>query len=129
MALQIQTVSPEQTTLTVSLEGQLDAVTAPELDQFISANLNPGITTLILDLGKLNFVSSAGLRIFAKTRKAMQAQEGNFALLTSVPRCRRFSRLSKRFPTQMSSAIWRNWTNIWRPCNARLARKSKFEFV
>lgn len=105
MALQIQTVSPEQTTLTLSLEGQLDAVTAPELDQFISANLNPGITTLILDLSKLNFVSSAGLRIFAKTRKAMQAQEGKLCFVNLSPQVQKVFEIVKAVPT---SDVFRN---------------------
>lgn len=57
--------------LTISIEGRLDTVTAPSLDKAIEENLS-GVTSLILDLNKLDYISSAGLRVLLSAQKKMQ---------------------------------------------------------
>ncbi len=86
MTLQIHTQPSDETSIYLVLDGTLDAVTAPILDQFISDRVDPAIATLILDLQKLSFVSSAGLRIFAKARKLMKSQEGTVCQPTGAAR-------------------------------------------
>jgi anti-sigma B factor antagonist len=76
MALQILTPSPDTNTMTLHLQGSLDATTAPDLDLFLTTRLGPNTRCLVLDLSNLRFISSAGLRIFAKAQKAMQARQG-----------------------------------------------------
>ena len=56
-----------------ALEGRLDTITAPELETEIK-NALPGLTKLTLDLANLDYVSSAGLRVFLSAYKAMKAQ-------------------------------------------------------
>lgn len=57
--------------LTISIEGRLDTVTAPSLDKAIEENLS-GVTSLVLDLNKLDYISSAGLRVLLSAQKKMQ---------------------------------------------------------
>ena len=59
--------------LTVALDGRLDAVTAIELDKDISKSLD-GVKKLTLDLAKLDYIASAGLRILLKLQKKMNIQ-------------------------------------------------------
>lgn len=59
--------------LTISLVGELNSSTAPELDKLISESLK-GVTTLIFDFEKLDYLSSAGLRILLVSQKAMDKQ-------------------------------------------------------
>lgn len=59
-------------TLTVSVSGRIDTVTAPDFDSFVNDNLG-GITTLILDFKEVNYVSSAGLRVLLSLQKKMMA--------------------------------------------------------
>ncbi len=61
--------------LTVALEGRLDTKTAPELDKELNADY-AGITELTLDLEKLEYISSAGLRVLLAAQKAMSAKGG-----------------------------------------------------
>ncbi len=56
--------------LTVTLEGRLDTTTAPELENDLH-DLE-GITHLILDFSKLDYISSAGLRVLLSAHKTMQ---------------------------------------------------------
>ena len=60
-------------TATLALEGRLDTITAPQLETEIKNSLE-GITLLSLDLEKLEYVSSAGLRVFLSAQKKMNAQ-------------------------------------------------------
>ena len=59
--------------LTVALEGRLDTTTSPELEKELRESLE-GITALTLDLEKLEYISSAGLRVLLSAQKTMNKQ-------------------------------------------------------
>ena len=65
--------------LNVQLKGRLDAVTAIQLDKEISKMLD-GVEDLTMDLAKLDYIASAGLRILLKFQKRMNTQ-GNFKII------------------------------------------------
>jgi anti-sigma B factor antagonist len=56
-----------------ALEGRLDTVTAPDLEKELKDNLD-GITELKLDFEKLEYISSAGLRVLLAAQKTMTKQ-------------------------------------------------------
>ena len=60
-------------TLNIAVEGRLDTTTAPELEAELKASLN-GITQLIFDMEKLDYISSAGLRVLLSAQKVMMRQ-------------------------------------------------------
>lgn len=62
-------------TLILALEGRLDTITAPELEKELK-ELLPGVTSLVLDFEKLEYISSAGLRVLLTTWKCMNKQGG-----------------------------------------------------
>ncbi len=59
--------------LTIQLEGRLDTTTAPQLDEEIKAGLD-GVEKLVFDLAKLEYISSAGLRVLLSAQKIMNKQ-------------------------------------------------------
>ena len=59
--------------LTLFLEGRLDTTTAPELEAVVDTALTD-VETLVVDLEQLEYVSSAGLRVFLKTQKFMNTR-------------------------------------------------------
>ena len=59
--------------LTVALTGRLDTTTAPELEAELKENLD-GVTELIIDMGALEYISSAGLRVLLSAQKLMSKQ-------------------------------------------------------
>ncbi len=63
----------EDQSMMISLEGRLDTITAVELEQAIKESLG-GIKELTLDLEKLDYISSAGLRVLLATQKRMNNQ-------------------------------------------------------
>ena len=62
-----------------ALEGRLDTVTAPELEAALQEGI-AGVGELTLDLEKLEYVSSAGLRVLLSPQKAM-AKQGEMKLI------------------------------------------------
>ena len=59
--------------LVIALEGRLDTTTAPELEAELKNSLE-GITDLTLDMAKLDYISSAGLRVLLTAHKTMMKQ-------------------------------------------------------
>ena len=59
--------------LVIALEGRLETTTAPELEAVIKSELD-GITELTFDFTKLDYISSAGLRIILSAQKIMNNQ-------------------------------------------------------
>lgn len=63
--------------LEITLEGRLDTTTAPQLEQVLDEQLKD-VKEVILNLDKLDYLSSAGLRVILTSHKYMQDQkEGN----------------------------------------------------
>ena len=56
--------------LTVAIEGRLDTTTAPQLEKFLSEN-SKGIKDMVIDMAKLEYISSAGLRVLLAAHKKM----------------------------------------------------------
>lgn len=59
--------------LTITLEGRLDTTTAPQLEAGLKGQLD-GVSELTLDLKKLDYLSSAGLRVILAAQKQMNKQ-------------------------------------------------------
>ncbi len=60
-------------TLVLSLAGRLDTVTAPDLEAELDASAED-ITELVFDFEKLDYISSAGLRVLLGAQKRMNRQ-------------------------------------------------------
>ena len=69
--------------ITYTIEGRLDTNTSPDLDSEISSTLD-GESSLVFDFAKLEYVSSAGLRVLLKAYKTMTAQKGTM-VIRNVP--------------------------------------------
>lgn len=59
--------------LTIEIIGRLDTTTAPQLEAEVKESLD-GVKELVLDFAKLEYVSSAGLRVILLTQKTMNKQ-------------------------------------------------------
>jgi anti-anti-sigma factor len=100
LTIQVQRVEGPPVAVVVHLSGSLDTATAPELERQLAPILSGQITALVFDLAQLNFISSAGLRVFEIARKALRQRNGQasfinlqpqikevFAIIQSLPGC------------------------------------------
>ncbi|MBR0397551.1 MAG: STAS domain-containing protein [Eubacterium sp.] len=69
----------EDAKLSVALEGRLDTTTAPELDNSLKESI-ADVKELVFDFSKLEYISSAGLRVLLSAQKTMN-QQGSMKLL------------------------------------------------
>lgn len=67
------TKTQKENALTLALEGRLDTMTAPELENELKNSLD-GVEALTLDFSALEYVSSAGLRVILGAQKIMNKQ-------------------------------------------------------
>ena len=61
--------------MTLTLEGRLDTTTAPLLEQELKT-AEEGVNELVMDFEKLEYVSSAGLRVLLAAQKTMNKRGG-----------------------------------------------------
>lgn len=64
--------------LTIELEGRLDTNTAPDLEKELS-DLN-GVDNLTFDFNKLDYISSAGLRVLLACQKEINSKSGSMVV-------------------------------------------------
>jgi anti-anti-sigma factor len=85
MALSIQLEEGRSFTKTLRLSGRLDNDTAVELDRELDKVLAGALKVLVFDLGGLEYTTSAGLRSFLRSQKAMRSREGKVLFLNLQP--------------------------------------------
>ena len=72
MALNInKALNDDNSELTVTLEGRLDTITSPQLDEELEGSIE-GVKHLIFDMKDLTYISSGGLRVLLKYQTAMK---------------------------------------------------------
>ena len=67
------TMTQNGTEYTFTLDGRLDTITSPDLEGQINAVVGDA-SKLILDLGNLEYISSAGLRVILGATQAMEGK-------------------------------------------------------
>jgi anti-sigma B factor antagonist len=69
----------------VSFDGELDTNTSPEAETFLNDLITSGTMKIMLNLEKLDFVSSAGLRVFLATAQKIKGAGGGFRVCSLNP--------------------------------------------
>lgn len=62
------------------IDGRLDAASAPLLERKINSLIDEGHYHLILDFSRVDYLSSAGMRVLLSATKKLHAKKGNFIL-------------------------------------------------
>ena len=67
-------------TLVVSAKGRIDGANATEVQGVLSDAFEPGVKLMLLDLGALTYISSAGLRVIMLTARTLDRSGAKFAV-------------------------------------------------
>lgn len=90
----------------LSLAGRLDAFNAIELEKKLNALIEAGQYNYVIDLAKLEYISSSGLRVFLASLKRVKKERGDIKLagmqsfITEVFNISGFSQLFSIFESQ-----------------------------
>ena len=71
------TKSLESGKLTLTVKGEIDTLTAPQLDGEVRTE---GVSELVFDLAEVTYVSSAGLRVLLQAHKNMMQAGGKMTI-------------------------------------------------
>jgi anti-sigma B factor antagonist len=69
----------------ISLVGQIDAMTAPSITEFIQKQVASGNINIVADLSGVDYTSSAGLRVLLGAVKETRSQSGDIRLVGIQP--------------------------------------------
>lgn len=98
------TVINSGTTTVASFDGMLDASTSVTAEQQVLALVNEG--TVVADLEKVSYISSAGLRLLLKAAKLAKSAGVGFSICALQPAVREafeisgFDKIIPAFPTR-----------------------------
>lgn len=77
--MNIQTRQQERATV-ISACGKIDATTAPAFETSLADLIEAGHLHQVLDLGEVEYISSAGLRVILASAKSLKSKEGTLLL-------------------------------------------------
>lgn len=69
----------------IAVNGSIDALTSSELIKMLNDHIHNGHPNVIVDFGKVEFMSSAGLRAILTSVKEARAAGGDFRLAAPQP--------------------------------------------
>jgi anti-sigma B factor antagonist len=87
-------VIPERSRVRVAPAGELDRMSSPELERTIRRLRDAGFDQVILDLRRLRFLDSAGLRLVLDLDASARADSHTLALVAGPPAIQRVFEIS-----------------------------------
>jgi anti-anti-sigma factor len=66
--------------IVLKVQGKLDSISSPELDKRLASLVESGSRQIVLDLVDLEYISSAGLRVFLTAAKSLKRTQGKLTL-------------------------------------------------
>src|SRR5262245_58342329 len=88
-ALKVRATETRSGSTTIHLEGRLDHETAPLLDNELDKVARSSVTVLVLDLDRLEYISSAGLRSIFSAQKTLAKRSGRVVLVNTRPQIKK----------------------------------------
>jgi anti-anti-sigma factor len=80
--------------VTISVSGELDLFSAPELERQLRASMDGGRSNVLVDLGKTEFLDSAGLGALVNLLRKLERAGGWMAVRCPKPQMRRVFELT-----------------------------------
>jgi len=69
----------------VKVAGRIDSGSAPQFAEALNAIMDAGRFRIVVDLGEVNFMSSAGLRVLVNAQKTCKRYNRGEVVLSDVP--------------------------------------------
>ncbi|MCB1107006.1 MAG: STAS domain-containing protein [Chlamydiia bacterium] len=108
VGLSIQIEDAREVTI-FRIDGRLDAASAPLLEKKLIEQIEGGKTKILLDFAKVNYLSSAGMRLLLSTTKKLKGDGKGFHLCSvseevmGIIKMAGFERIIQIFPTEQEA--------------------------
>ena len=100
MALNVEISPRKGGGLVVAPQGRLDSVTAPDFEVAVDGVLKDKVKVIILDLGSVDFLSSAGIRVIFKLQKGVLGNRGVVVVSKPQPQVARVLEIVRAMPKE-----------------------------
>ena len=84
----------------VKLKGRIDSDTYNNFDQKVGSILLPSTRLIILDMEKVNYVSSAGLAVIFQIKKSIESSSGTLIISGLQPQVKKVMEIVKALPPE-----------------------------
>lgn len=81
----VEKVGPESDISIIRVGGYIDTTTSSELERALDSLLKAGVYRVVIDLGNVDYISSAGWGIFISEIKGMRERDGDLKLARMIP--------------------------------------------
>lgn len=99
MSLKISTEERKPGVFVARLAGRLDSATSGDCEKKLQSLVQGGAHTVLLNLEKLDYISSMGLRVILSLRKTLAARKGQVALSHLQPQIAKVFEMADILPT------------------------------
>jgi anti-sigma B factor antagonist len=99
MPLKVKTATRGPGVIIVSPIGSIDANTYSVLDEKMDAILKEPPDVIIFDMEFADYISSTGIRVLLKTKKALKATDGRMVFMNLQPQIQKVFDILKAIPT------------------------------
>ena len=102
-------IEEEQGIIIVRIEGRLDAASSPTLEKKLLEQIEKGKTQMALDFAKVEYLSSAGMRLLLSTTKKLKGNGGGLHCYSvgeevmEIIKMAGFERIIQIFPTEQEA--------------------------
>jgi len=100
MRLRVTSKEKESGVFILSTEGSLDTNTYSILEKRVDSILGGSPRVIIFDMENLNYISSMGVRVILKARKALERYGGNLILLNLRPQIKKVFDIINALPSE-----------------------------
>ncbi len=98
MKLKIRIRQTKPGIVTLSLFGPIDTETSSSLDKEIRRILAQANKTLVLDMAGVDYITSAGIGIIAKTKASLKKNNGDLAMINLQPQVEKVFEIMRLLP-------------------------------
>ena len=100
MSFNVQVESKTEGVYFITLEGRLDTETYPLTEKKLMPLASGQARVMIFNLAKLEYISSMGLRVVLKVRKAIDARKGTLVMTNVQPQIQKVFEIANALPAQ-----------------------------
>jgi len=100
MSLEIKTTQKALQAYVISCAGRLDTETAPLLEKEVRRLIGLGPKVLALDLERLTYMSSAGVRVLMIAHNGVKERDGKVILLRLQPQIKKVLEIIQALPDE-----------------------------
>jgi anti-sigma B factor antagonist len=99
MPLKVTVVKKQEGVFMVAPLGSVDSTTYTELDAKIKSVLTPALKVLVLNMAGVGYITSMGISVVFKAKKAVEEKGGTFMMTDLQPQIKQVFEIIKALPT------------------------------